>query len=64
MQPKTGLPKDCNINHNQSSNPQFLENLPHPKPYNGITKQSCPIELYSYPFDKHTCEVPFVFGKF
>ena len=37
MQPKTGLPKDCNINHNQSSNPQFLENLPHPKPYNGIT---------------------------
>ena len=34
------------------------------KPFYGITKQSCPIELYSYPFDKHTCEVPFVFGKF
>ena len=37
MQPKTGLPKDCNTNHNQSSNPQFLENLPHPKQYNGVT---------------------------
>ena len=37
MQPKTGLPQDCNTNHNQSSNPQFLENLPHPKQYNGIT---------------------------
>ena len=23
-----------------------------------------PIELYSYPFDKHTCEVSFIFGKF
>ena len=34
------------------------------RPFNGITKQACPIELYSYPFDKHTCEVSFVFGKF
>ena len=31
---------------------------------NDITKQFCQIELYSYPFDKHTCEVSFVFGKF
>lgn len=31
---------------------------------NDITKQLCQIELYSYPFDKHTCEVSFVFGKF
>ena len=31
---------------------------------NEITKQSCEIELSSYPFDKHTCEVSFVFGKF
>ena len=29
-----------------------------------ITKQWCEIELYSYPFDKHTCEVSFAFGKF
>ena len=34
------------------------------RPSNGITKQACPIELYSYPFDKHTCEVSFIFGKF
>ena len=29
---------------------------------NDITKQFCPVDLYSYPFDKHTCEVSFVFG--
>ena len=31
---------------------------------NDITKQFCPVDLYLYPFDKHTCEVSFVFGKF
>ena len=34
------------------------------RPSDGITKQSCQIELQSYPFDKHKCAVSFIFGKF
>ena len=34
------------------------------RPSDGITKQSCQIELHSYPFDKHKCAVSFIFGKF